>query len=399
MPPAAAPAAEPSTAPAATPCSSIAACSSRRQLDAFIRAHRRELRLTEEEELLLHLRRRRLALQQLVSLPSGAGCSTRLDGEDGRPRTPIKVCILGDSARGVAALLGYEMEGVPLPVGTMEVVVGVAPSASPWVSYEPPRATRAVVQLWSPDDASVSKPLRSACFQGAEAFVIVVAATAAAAAIGRDVSLRLAEIRAWRELTGAAAADGAPRAALPPIVLAGVRPEGGSDADSGIDSPLAAALRAAAAHGGSGAAVAATATLTDEQARQLARALGLASYVPPPRPAGTAAAAAASPRLRTPPPPPPPQPLPPQPAPPPPSPPTEGCASPEAPYLDYEEFDEEAYQEYRPTGGRASPPRRGSPPSRGVPRPHRTSSGSAGGLTGIAMGPEGGSKRHLSAVS
>ena len=160
---------------------------SRQGLDAYIRVNRRQLRLTDDEIFLLHLRRRRLELERNPTKPP---LHTHLDGEGGQPRTPIKVVVLGDAP----LLLDGADGSAVLPILALEVLTTVGGGV--------PRVARARAQVWTFDDESMTKGVRTACFQAAEAFIISFSASAPAAAAAAAISKRLAEVRAWQAVHG-----------------------------------------------------------------------------------------------------------------------------------------------------------------------------------------------------
>lgn len=199
----------------------VLAYSTSAALDKFLKQNRRKLGLSDDECVLLHLRRRRLSLERhsKSTQPALAAPATRLNGEDGKRPTPIKISIIGD-VQGMAAEIAPSAVQIEVPelsrteCGTtarlphvlcdLEATSVVAPPSSPWLAYAPPRVSRAKLQLWVHDEHTFSKPLRSACFQGTEAFCIVVDSARSATSAAAFVSSRLAEIRAWQAVSGSA---------------------------------------------------------------------------------------------------------------------------------------------------------------------------------------------------
>ena len=215
---------------------------SRQGLTSYIKTHRQALQLTDDEVSLLYLHHHKLHLEQKAAneLPV-----SRLDGEGGRPHTPIKIAVLGVGPRR------FESIG-ELPIANLEVYAASLGSGA--------GGMRAPAQVWVFDDAMTSKAVRTACFEAVEAFILVGETDVPAQTAAALISTRVAEVRAWQAVHGAGDDD----VYALPIVLAGTRDGALPPSTDGTPgrSP-----------GGS--------ELTDEVARSLVASLGLASFIPP----------------------------------------------------------------------------------------------------------------------
>ena len=120
------------------------------ELRAFLKHRKKELRLTDEECLCLRIRRRRLSLER--KRHGAAAAVSQL-------RTPIKLVCVGEEGSGHVTLLqsllcpGDEV----LPVSTVELPLGDGQSC--------------LAQLWAPETSESGKPLRSAIYECADAFL------------------------------------------------------------------------------------------------------------------------------------------------------------------------------------------------------------------------------------
>ena len=130
------------------------------ELRAFLKHRKKELRLTDEECLCLRIRRRRLSLERKRQGAAAAVSRTHPHHAESQLRTPIKLVCVGEEGSGHVALLqsllcpGDEV----LPITTVELPLGDGQSC--------------LAQLWAPETSESGKPLRSALFECAEAFLL-----------------------------------------------------------------------------------------------------------------------------------------------------------------------------------------------------------------------------------
>ena len=122
------------------------------ELRAFLKHRKKELRLTDEECLCLRIRRRRLSLER--KRQGAAAAVSQL-------RTPIKLVCVGEEGSGHVTLLqsllcpGDEV----LPITTVELPLGDGQNSC-------------LAQLWAPETSESGKPLRSAIYECADAFLL-----------------------------------------------------------------------------------------------------------------------------------------------------------------------------------------------------------------------------------